>query len=181
VVSLALIVFDWAISRLPAPLPVSGFGARALAIPAAALAWLGIFFHNRSRSGWLLRLGTLNRWAMQYWASPTPLPSYAMRAVDYLCWVAVVALPVAATGLRSLAIFKDVAISILVARVASAHSPLVILAACFTLAALRAGAGLGFAGDVRLPLLEAAFFVCLLLWLRRSRRTGWRKVLWPLT
>jgi hypothetical protein len=177
VVSLALIVFDWASSRLPVSLPVSGFGARAMLILAAALAWLGIFFHHRSRSGWLLRLGTLNRWAMQYWARPMPVPSFAMRAVDYLCWVAVAALPVAETGLRSLAIFKDVAISILVARVASSRGPASILAACFTLSALRAGAGFGLAADVWLPLLEAAFFVCLLLWLRRGSRTGWGEVL----
>jgi hypothetical protein len=177
VASLALIVSDWANSRLPASLPVSGFGARILALLAAALAWLGIFFHHRSRSGWLLRLGTRSRWAMQYWARPTPVPPYAMRAVDYLCWVAVVALPVAETGPRSLTIFKDVAISILVARVASTRGPASILAACFTLAAMRAGAGFGLAGDAWLPLLEAAFFVCLLLWFRRGSRAGWREVL----
>lgn len=176
--SLALIVFDWATSHARLSLPSGGFGARNLALLAAGVAWLGILIYSRSRPGWMLRLGARNRWAMEYWARPLPAPPVVVRVFDYLCWVAVLILPMATTGLLSLTILEDVAISILVARLASTRGAMLVLAACLILAALRAAAGFTFVSHVGPPLVEAIVFACLLFWLRcRGRRTAWREPL----
>jgi hypothetical protein len=176
--SLALIIFDRATAGTPVALPVGSFGLRNPALLAAGAAWLGIIFHSRSRSGWLLRVGTGNRWAREYWSRPLPVSSDAIKVADYLCWAAVVTLPTATTGILSTTILKDVAISILVARVAAARGAMIVLYACLTLAALRAVARQAFVGNTGHPLVEATIFVCLLIWLRyRGSRTAWRELL----
>jgi len=174
VASLALIAFDWATSNTPVSLPIRSIGVSNAALLGALVAWTGILFASRSRASWIIRLGIRNRWAMEYWGRPLPTPSIGLSAIGVLCWVTVLTIPMATTGLLSATILKDVSIAILIARVASSRGPKIIFAACITLAILRTGVGFFVLSNAGPPLVEATIFLCLLLWLRyRSSRTVW--------
>jgi len=172
--TLALIIFDWVTSRTSLTLPINSVQARNATLVCALASWLWIMFYERTRSGVMLRLGIRHQWAMKYWSRPLPEPSVAPKIIGLSCWIAVITIPMATTGLLSGTILKDVAISILIARVASARGAFILLAACATLAALRAAIGYAFVSNVGPPLIEGMVFVCLLLWLRyRSNRSVW--------
>jgi hypothetical protein len=172
--SLALIVFDWITSHTPVALPINSVQSRNVALVCAAASWMWIAIDSRNRSNVMLRLGLKNQWAMEYWSRPLPAPSKAQKLIALSCWVAVLTIPMATTGLLSATILRDVAIAILVARVASTRGPVIVIAACTTLAMLRVGVGYAFVSNLGPPLVEGVVFVCLLLWLQyRSSRSAW--------
>ncbi len=171
--SIALIAFDWVTSHTPISLPGGG-DSRHLALLCALVAWVLVLAANKTRAGMMLRLGTSNRWAVEYWDRPLPAASYPIRVARLLCWVPVLTLPLVTTGLLSSTILKDVAIAILIARVAAARGPLIVLAASFTLSILRAAVGFAFLSNAGPPLVEIMVFISMMLWLRyRGSRTEW--------
>lgn len=175
--SVALIAFDWATSYTPVSLPVRSAGALDFGLLCAFVAWAWVLLNIRSPLGMMLRLGTKNRWAAEYWGIPLAGSSMSLRACGLLCWVAVLTIPMATTGLLSSTILKDVALGILIARVASTRGPIILLAGCATLALLRTAVGFAFVSSAGPPMVEATVFLCLLVWLRyRGSRTPWGEV-----
>jgi hypothetical protein len=175
--SISLIGFDWLTSHTPVSLPVDGVRLRNFSMICAVVAWALALTANKTRAGMMLRLGTRNRWAIEYWSRPLPASSPALIIVGALCWVPIITLPVVTTGLLSSTILKDVAIAILIARIAASRGPIVVLAASVTLSALRAIVGFAFLNNAGPPLVEAMVFISLLLWLRyRTSRTSWEEV-----
>ncbi|HJQ25506.1 MAG TPA: hypothetical protein VKA60_16420 [Blastocatellia bacterium] len=173
---LTLIAFDWATSHTPVSLPVGSASLANLALTCALGVWVLIALHSRSRAGMVLRLGVRNHWAMEYWGRPLPAASVLQVIVAFLCWVPISTIPMITSGLLSSTILKDVAIAILIARVNASRGPLILLAICVMLAALRTGIAFVFVNNAGPPLVEAAVFVCLLVWLRyRGSRTAWRE------
>jgi hypothetical protein len=175
--SIALIAFDWATTHTPVSLPFRGVNFQYLALFFSLAAWILIWFFSLSRAGTMLRLGIRNRWAMEYWAQPLPKSPILQKAIVFLCWIPVLTVPVLSTGILSSTILKDVAIAIMIARVVSSRRAQVVLAICVMLGLLRTAAGYTFAGSAGPPIVEAAIFVCLLIWLRyRTSRTAWGEI-----
>ena len=174
--SIALIAFDWVTSHTPISFLVSS-GSRLFALLCAFFAWALILTAGKTRAGMMLRLGVRNQWALEYWGRPLPTNFYHIRIASLLCWVPVLTLPLVTTGLLSNTILKDVAIAILIARIAATRGALIVLAASVTLSALRAGVGFAFLSNAGPPLVEIMVFVSLLLWLRyRGSRTAWEEM-----
>ncbi len=174
--SLALTLYDWATSHTAVSLPIQSGDARSLALTSGVFAVLGILLLDRTRAGALLRLGVENRWAMEYWSRPLPQRSFLWLALGFLCWLPVLTIPLATTGILNSTILKDAAIAVLIARVGSTRGPIILLAIALTLAGLRTAAGFAVLSNAGPPMVEAMVFLCMLLWLRyRSSRTPWEK------
>ncbi|MFO0927857.1 MAG: hypothetical protein U0736_12585 [Gemmataceae bacterium] len=176
VASLSLLSLDWLTAH--APVSVSHPGSApvhlALAGMAAVLAYIGRI--QATAAFTRLRLGRHNAWALEYWAHPTSAMPRGLMPCSLICWYAVVTLPAATTGILSSTILKNVAIAVLIARLAETRGLGVLAGAATTLAALRTVAGYAFVSQAGPPVVEAAVFCCLLLWLRhRGTRTAWRE------
>lgn len=172
--SLALLLFDW----VTAYAPVAATAARKQLTQVALSAWcfgaVLIVGLSRSRRGRVLRLGRVNQWAPDYWGGATGYPSVIVEFSALGAWFCVLALPLATTGLLSSTLLKDVAMAILLARMAGTRGPVVILAMALTVAALKVTAGYLVTSPIALPVVDATVFISLFLWLRyRSGRTAW--------
>jgi hypothetical protein len=177
--SISLVAFDWLTAHTPvsiAPNSALSFGAMV----CGAAVWLVVGTTAR-QAKWLLalRLGTENSWAMNYWrrdsASETDRTLVLLpRLLSLLCWFPILFIPLATTGLLGGTILKDVAIAILITRVAAARPPIVIFAICLTLALLRAVSAFTITNNAGPPIVEAMIFVTLFGWIRyRGSRTKW--------
>ncbi len=172
--SLALLLFDWVTAYVPVALP----GAREQLTVLAVIVWLcgavlitGIAPTQRGRN---LRLGRLNQWAPAYWGGVPGYPSVSMGIMSFGAWFCVLALPASTTGLLSSTLLKDVAMAILISRVAGARGAFIILAMALSVAALKVMAGYLVTAPLALPMVDATVFVALFLWLRyRGSRTAW--------
>jgi len=173
--SIALIAFDWATAHTPISLPVASNDTRNVFFICSVITWV-LIFALKTRANIMLRLGTRNRWAMEYWGRPVPRNLVHITALAALCWLPVLAIPLTTTGLLSSTVLKDVAIAILIARVSGSRGPLIILALSFTLSTLRVGVAFALPNNVGPPMVEAMVFVSLLFWLRRRQsRTAWQE------
>lgn len=174
IASLALIAFDWITAHTPISFPIGTVDYRRISWFCAAGAWTLIGVKSKSPAGLMERLGSKNWWAIEFWGRPLPKQPMYVLIISFLCWLPVILVPISTTGLLSSTILKDVTIAITIARVASIRGEAVVLLACVTLAILRAAAGFFFLSNIGPPVVEAAVFLCLLVWLRyRGSRTAW--------
>lgn len=177
-VAIALAIFDWSTSNAPIALVNRRSLLRWLAhLTALGLATWLLIAGDRKRL-LIMRLGLRHRWAAEYWARPVPHPS-AVEALGFIaCWIPVLAIPAAATGLLGGTILRDSAIAIVLARVAGERHPLLLVGLAATIAVLRTSAGYLFSSSAASPMIEVSIFVALLLWARRrTTRSAWEQQL----
>jgi hypothetical protein len=177
VATIALVAFDWATSHTPVSV-VRGRGTiRVAGYLGAALCSLWFLLSPPKRL-LVLRLGIRHRWSAEYWARPLPQVTWQEAISFAACWLAIIGVPLATTGLLSATILRDTALGVLVARVCGPRPPALVVVLAVTLAALRTLAGFAFLSSVGPPAVEAAVFAMLLVWAkRRTARSAWEQQL----
>ena len=170
----ALVTFDWLTSNQPVELELGTTSLRYVFVGFSVVTLLNCAFRQRSPYGQLLRLGKSNQWAFEYWASPLPVKPAWMMITAIVCWATVLIIPFSVTGILSTTILKDVAISILIARVVLSRNLWILLSICSTIAILRFFAGYVLVSNIGPPVIELVVFFSLLIWIRKKNsRTLW--------
>lgn len=173
--SVAIIGFDFLTSHQTVSLPV---GNQPLVTAAMILGCIGGIALALTSSGrWLtaLRLGSRNQWAMLYWARPVPQAWALVGTANLIALFVALVIPTGTIGVSSRGILRDVAVALLITRIASTRGIGVLVGAAGTFAVLRTLTGYLIVDIIAPAVMETLIVVVLLVWLRyRGSRTAWR-------